>query len=105
MIFYKIFFRNALLCLKNKLKHLFLVCIGVYRFFQRIKILGDNFLFSEHILNREKKNSSLGGFEPPTFRLTAERASRLRHRDIWYTCVRICDFNFGRLELLDENLF
>ena len=28
-----------------------------------------------------KKNSSLGGFEPPTFRLTAERASRLRHRD------------------------
>ncbi len=29
----------------------------------------------------EKKNSSLGGFEPPTFRLTAERASRLRHRD------------------------
>ena len=28
------------------------------------------------------KNSSLGGFEPPTFRLTAERASRLRHRDL-----------------------
>ena len=27
------------------------------------------------------KISSLGGFEPPTFRLTAERASRLRHRD------------------------
>ena len=25
--------------------------------------------------------SSLGGFEPPTFRLTAERANRLRHRD------------------------
>ena len=24
---------------------------------------------------------SLGGFEPPTFRLTAERANRLRHRD------------------------
>ena len=30
---------------------------------------------------KAKKNSSLGGFEPPTFRLTAERASRLRHRD------------------------
>ena len=30
-----------------------------------------------------KKNSSLGGFEPPTFRLTAERASRLRHRDTY----------------------
>ena len=28
-----------------------------------------------------KNKSSLGGFEPPTFRLTAERASRLRHRD------------------------
>ena len=24
---------------------------------------------------------SLGGLEPPTFRLTAERANRLRHRD------------------------
>ena len=31
---------------------------------------------------KKKKNSSLGGFEPPTFRLTAERASRLRHRDL-----------------------
>ena len=28
-----------------------------------------------------KNKSSLGGFEPPTFRLTAERANRLRHRD------------------------
>ncbi len=26
---------------------------------------------------------SLGGLEPPTFRLTAERANRLRHRDSW----------------------
>ena len=25
--------------------------------------------------------TSLGGLEPPTFRLTAERANRLRHRD------------------------
>ena len=25
--------------------------------------------------------ASLGGLEPPTFRLTAERANRLRHRD------------------------
>ena len=29
-----------------------------------------------------KKFSSLGGLEPPTFRLTAERANRLRHRDL-----------------------
>jgi hypothetical protein len=33
---------------------------------------------------QKKINSSLGGFEPPTFRLTAERASRLRHRDAWF---------------------
>ena len=25
--------------------------------------------------------TSLGGFEPPSFRLTAERANQLRHRD------------------------
>ena len=30
----------------------------------------------------ETKLTSLGGFEPPTFRLTAERANRLRHRDV-----------------------
>ncbi len=29
--------------------------------------------------------SSLGGLEPPTFRLTAERANRLRHRDCFST--------------------
>ena len=29
----------------------------------------------------KKKSASLGGLEPPTFRLTAERANRLRHRD------------------------
>ena len=31
--------------------------------------------------NNNKKIASLGGLEPPTFRLTAERANRLRHRD------------------------
>ena len=29
-----------------------------------------------------QKLTSLGGLEPPTFRLTAERANRLRHRDL-----------------------
>ena len=29
-----------------------------------------------------KNKPSLGGLEPPTFRLTAERANRLRHRDL-----------------------
>ena len=28
---------------------------------------------------RERKNAPPGGLEPPTFRLTAERASQLRH--------------------------
>ena len=28
-----------------------------------------------------KSSTSLGGLEPPTFRLTAERANQLRHRD------------------------
>ena len=31
--------------------------------------------------NCKNGHSSLGGLEPPTFRLTAERANRLRHRD------------------------
>ena len=30
-----------------------------------------------------KTQTSLGGLEPPTFRLTVERANRLRH---WDTC-------------------
>ena len=29
-----------------------------------------------------KRYAPLGGLEPPTFRLTAERANRLRHRDM-----------------------
>ena len=33
--------------------------------------------------NYQKKESSPGGLEPPTFRLTAERASRLRHGDLY----------------------
>jgi hypothetical protein len=33
-------------------------------------------------MEQEKHLSSLGGFEPPTFRLTAERANQLRHRDL-----------------------
>ena len=40
-------------------------------------------LMSNKKVNRNIKTlSSLGGLEPPTFRLTAERANRLRHRDV-----------------------
>ncbi len=30
-------------------------------------------------MNQKKKETPPGGLEPPTFRLTAERASQLRH--------------------------
>ena len=39
-------------------------------------------------LRWEKNNSPPGGLEPPTFRLTAERASRLRHGGM-YLCTAI----------------
>ena len=38
------------------------------------------------VQQKHKGNKNIappGGLEPPTFRLTAERASRLRHRGIW----------------------
>ncbi len=34
-----------------------------------------------NLSTRKENTPSLGGLEPPTFRLTAERANRLRHRD------------------------
>lgn len=37
---------------------------------------------TESMNSKKRKPPSLGGLEPPTFRLTAERANRLRHRDI-----------------------
>ena len=33
------------------------------------------------------KSASPGGLEPPTFRLTAERANRLRHGDETHCCL------------------
>ena len=41
-----------------------------------IKILPTELEFTD-----QNGNASLGGYGPPTFRLTAERANRLRHRD------------------------
>ncbi len=40
-----------------------------------------------------QKRALLGGFEPPTFRLTAERANQLRHRghmQMSKECYQIC---------------
>ncbi len=38
----------------------------------------------EIIINKMKfKKTPPGGLEPPTFRLTAERASQLRHGGLW----------------------
>ena len=39
-----------------------------------------------------QKHPSLGGLEPPTFRLTAERANRLRHRDNMPKLCALCRF-------------
>ena len=39
------------------------------------------FTGSNRLSLSRNKNSSPGGLEPPTFRLTAERANRLRHGD------------------------
>ena len=36
------------------------------------------------LLEGEKKIKSLGGLEPPTSRLTVERANQLRHKDNWW---------------------
>ena len=41
-----------------------------------IKILPTELEFTD-----QNGNASLGGFEAPTFRLTAERANRLRYRE------------------------
>ena len=38
-------------------------------------------MFPKYIERKAKISASLGGLEPPTFRLTAERANQLRHRD------------------------
>ena len=35
------------------------------------------------VIEKVKNQTPLGGFEPPTFRLTAERANRLRHKGSW----------------------
>ncbi len=42
-----------------------------------------------------------GGLEPPTFRLTAERASRLRHAglDIAQNLTKICNFWILKYEI------
>ena len=42
---------------------------------------------------KKEKSTSLGGLEPPTFRLTAERANRLRHRDCWKWRGVVSTFN------------
>ena len=49
-------------------------------------ILVSVILVSAYILFCKKKTvaaASPGGLEPPTFRLTAERADRLRHGDLY----------------------
>ena len=40
------------------------------------------------LLEEKKTKTSPGGLEPPTFRLTAERANRLRHGDLQYHAMQ-----------------
>merc|ERR1712175_3306 len=55
--------------------------------------------------HRGKKKASLGGLEPPTFRLTAERANRLRHRDLVKICLFILNqFLIGLFYLPQDHL-
>ena len=50
-----------------------------------------------------KTSSSLGGLEPPTFRLTVERANRLRHRDMRQILTGVLeDTNISAYGLMDE---
>lgn len=47
---------------------------------RQVKTRDKNVLRGQHLVKMQQQ-PSLGGLEPPTFRLTAERADRLRHRD------------------------
>ena len=67
------------------------------------KIAGSNpaeieIFFSYFQINLDKMFAPPGGLEPPTFRLTAERANRLRHRDkaMNKICVVKCGFSQTR---------
>ena len=44
------------------------------------------------------KAASPGGFEPPTFRLTAERANQLRHGDMIIAPFQFIRFSIGELK-------
>ena len=67
----------------------------------RIQLLVITVLPSELASTDQNAKASLGGFEPPTFRLTAECANRLRHRD----CVRKID-NYETIDIfLEYNIF
>uniref|UniRef100_A0A8D8Z5V2 Uncharacterized protein n=1 Tax=Cacopsylla melanoneura TaxID=428564 RepID=A0A8D8Z5V2_9HEMI len=51
-------------------------------------------LRNQHKLKmKRKKNSPPGGLEPPTFRLTAERANQLRHGGMWQRGSELYNFN------------
>ena len=67
----------------------------------RIQLLVITVLPSELASTDQNWKASLGGFEAPTFRLTAERANRLRHID----CVRKIE-NYQIIDIfLEYNIF
>ena len=56
-----------------------------------------NFLFSK------KKLTSSGGLEPPTFRLTVERANQLRHEDLHVNLqAKLCAYYYLKHSSLER---
>ena len=62
-----------------------------------MKVLHCNLKKKKKCKKKNKKVSSPGGLEPPTFRLTAERANRLRHGDHLRVEGKILDFKSNNL--------
>ena len=62
-----------------------------------MKVLHRNLKNKRNVKRKTKKKSSPGGLEPPTFRLTAERANRLRHGDHLRTEGEILKFKSNDL--------
>ena len=74
------------------------------------------FLINNSLLSAEINDQNIalpGGFEPPTFRLTVERANRLRHRDSTSTpdldCLLVmtgaCSINLALYRITDNLLY
>ena len=78
------------------------VPIYYYLFWERDKLekTRTNKIAVSNWKNSELKGTPPGGLEPPTFRLTAERASRLRHRGMLMIGWAVSPMELKRLSVL-----